>query len=39
VPGTTSLVTGEVGILFVELAVEDDVVSRISAPMNDFSDI
>ncbi|HWL79097.1 hypothetical protein [Microbacterium sp.] len=39
VPGTTSLVTGEIGILFVELAVEDDVVSRISAPMNDFSDI
>jgi hypothetical protein len=39
VPDTVSLVNGGIGILFVDLAMEGDVVSRISSSGNDFSDI
>jgi hypothetical protein len=40
VPGTTSLSNpGAVGIEYVLLIVEDDVVVQIQVPANDFSDL
>lgn len=40
VPGTTSLSRpGEIGILYVMFSLADDVVTKISAPANDFSDL
>jgi hypothetical protein len=40
VPGTTSLSRpGETGILYVMFSLADDVVTTISAPANDFSDL
>lgn len=39
-PGTTSLVNpGEVGVVYIDLQITDDVVSRLSTGGNDFADI
>ena len=39
VPGTQSYLTDDVGILFVNLRLEGDVVSSMSSAGNDFRDI
>ncbi len=39
VPGTTSLVTGQVGMEYVSLTITDDVVTAIMSGANDFSDL